>query len=425
MSPRWMERTAVIFRAAMFIVVAGAVPVSAEPAPAFEAAELRKILRLSPLPPLPADPSNAVAEDPRAARFGEKLFFETRLSADRKTSCATCHIPERAWAGGEGGQAGKLFPKNVPSLRNNAYNRWFYWDGRADSAWSQALGPLEDELEMAGNRVAILHLVRTDRELSRQYAEIFGELPAGADDPRRFPPAAKPLPGQPEHPLHLAWGAMAEEDRQATELFFSRLGKAIAAFERKIVTGEAPFDRFVAKLRQGEPADEELSPAARRGLVLFQGRAGCVLCHSGPNFSDGEFHDVGIALGQGHRVDPGRHRGVLTLKKSPFNRDGQYSDGGAEFAPVRFLEAQTHQLGQFKTPTLRGVAETPPYMHDGRFGSLEEVVLFYSTRQGASPLGHPTTLLQPLFLDERERADLVEFLVSLNPESSPEGRREN
>ena len=402
--------------AARFAVAEGNGPRPAAGAPELDERELRRILRLSPLGPPPPDPSNARADDPRAARFGERLFFDRRLSAGGTRSCATCHDPRKAWTDGQRhSDADARFPRNVPSLRNSAHNRWYYWDGRADSAWSQALGPLENERELAGNRLALLHLIAGDRSLRKSYQEVFGPLPDGVHDPARFPPAARPIPEQPEHPLQRAWAAMTAEDRQAANVVFTNIGKAIAAFERGIEVGETPFDRLVRGLRRGDAtATRELSPAAIRGLKLFVGRGECILCHSGPNLSDGEFHDVGIALGSGQRIDPGRHRGVLTLLRSPFTRAGSHADAETPNAPIQFLDAQTEQLGQFKTPTLRGVADTAPYMHDGRFDTLEQVVRFYSTRDGASPLGHPTTLLRPLRLTDPEIADLVAFLRSLS-----------
>jgi hypothetical protein len=136
--------------------------------------------------------------------------------------------------------------------------------------------------------------------------------------------------------------------------------------------------------------------------------------HRQPNFSDGEFHDVGIALGKGMRIDPGRYAGVRTLLADPFNRAGVFSDRTDPLAPVRFLHLRSDQLAQFKTPTLREVAGSAPYMHDGRFGSLEAVVRFYSTRAGATPFGHPVNLLRPLDLNDSEVADLVAFLESLS-----------
>jgi cytochrome c peroxidase len=399
------------------LLLLGVISVSApaQTTEAFNEKELRSILRLSPLPPPPADPSNAHSENPAAARFGRRLFFDPRLSASGTMSCASCHDPARAWSDGQRHvDTQVLFPRNVPSLRNSAYNRWFYWDGRADSAWSQALGPLENDSEMASSRLALLHLIRTDPKLSQEYHAIFGTLPEGADDLKRFPLQARPVHKRPEHPLQQAWTSMTEADRHTANRVFTNIGKAIAAFERGIMVGETAFDRYVVRMKQGDiSASKEFPLAAMRGMKLFVGRGECTLCHSGPNFSDGEFHDVGIALGVGQRVDPARHRGALTLLLSPFTRVGEYADAETPYAPVQYLDAVTHQLGQFKTPTLRGVAETAPYMHDGRFDSLHQVVRFYSTRDGASPLGHPTTLLKPLGLSETEVDDLVAFLHTL------------
>lgn len=387
----------------------------------FTEEELRRVLSMAPLPELPRDPSNAVADDPRAARLGEQLFFDERLSIDGERSCASCHQPSLGWADGRrASDPGARFPRNAPSLWNTAYNRWFFWDGRADSAWAQALGPLEQEGELGSNRLRLLHVVHGDAELRRAYVEVFAPLPDGVEDPHRFPPAARPVPKSPEHPLQLAWASMSEGDRHQANVVFSNLGKAIAAFERTLVVEETALDRFVAKLRGSDvsSARPELSEAAVRGLRLFVGPGQCTLCHSGPLLSDGEFHDLGIALTAGHRIDPARHRGVLEILQSPFTRNGPYADAPSPGAPIQYLDQKTHQLGQFKTPSLRGVADTAPYMHDGRFATLEEVVRFYDTRQGAAPLGHPTTLLQPLELSGQDVADLVAFLESLTHEGA-------
>lgn len=401
--------------AAACVLALAAANAPGDTAVTFDARELRAILRLSPLPPPPRDPSNAVADSPRAAKLGERLFFDARLSTNGATACATCHDPARAWTDGKrSADGGARFARNTPSVRNTAHNRWFYWDGRADSAWAQALGPLENAREMGGNRLAQIRLVAGDARLAADYAAVFGALPDGIADPRRFPPAARPVVEDAADPLDAAWRAMREGDRRAANRMFANLGKAIAAFERGITVGETPFDRYVVRLRQGDSAPTREFPiTAQRGLKLFVGRGECTLCHSGATLSDGEFHDVGIALGTNHRVDPGRHRGVLTLLASGFTRAGDYADTATPDAPVRYLVPQSDQLGQFKTPTLRGVADTAPYMHDGRFDTLEQVVRFYSTREGASPLGHPTTLLKPLGLSDVEVGDLVAFLRAL------------
>ncbi len=403
----------------------GAETRAATPVIHFTAVELRRILRLSPLPDLQDDPSNAVADDPRAAALGERLFFEPGLSIDGERSCASCHDPRLDWTDGQRvSDPEARFPKNTPSLWNTAYNRWFFFNGRADSAWAQALGPLETDGEMGSSRLRTIHFVASDPELRAAYVDVFGLLPDGLDDPARFPPAGRPIPASPEDPLHRAWASMNDADRHQANMAFTNLGKALAAFERRLITSETPFDRFVATLRDTTvaasgggaaiPVTEAFPVTAMRGLKLFVGRGACTLCHSGPLLSDGEFHDLGIALGDGMRIDPGRHRGVLQVLRSPFTRVGRYADAVVPDAPVFFLDQGTHQLGEFKTPSLRNVAGTAPYMHDGRFATLEEVVRFYSTREGALPLGHPTTLLQPLGLSDEEIADMVSFLETLN-----------
>ncbi len=314
--------------AALLLALPGSGQEAGEAA-AFEPREELRHPALSPLPPPPPDPSNRVGRRRQGGRFGRLLFFDQRLSKSGAMSCATCHDPAQAWANHQATmEVESLFPKNVPSLRNSSYNRWYYWDGRADSSWSQALGPLENEREMGGSRLALLHLVRGDQELHEQYRKIFGEMPVAAGDPSRFPREAKPLAKEPENPLQRAWATMRDEDRHAANVVFSNLGKAIAAFERTVSVGEAPLDRYVARLRkEGQQAAASALPAAaRRGLKLFVGRGQCTLCHNGPTLSDGEFHDVGIALGIGHRIDPGRYQGVANLLQSPFARNGAYAD---------------------------------------------------------------------------------------------------
>lgn len=419
---KWVITTSFVFAVASVSTAAGVSGTEADVLSfQFTESELRRITRMSPLPELSDDPSNAMVDDKRAAEFGKLLFFDTRLSGDGKTSCATCHDPELNWIDGKpSSNPDARFPKNVPSLWNVAYNRWFFWDGRADSSWAQALGPMEQEDEMSSNRLRIIHYVRQDPELRKLYIEVYGSFPDELRDLTRFPLEARPVVNQPDHPLQLAWMSMTDADQQRVNVVFTNLGKAIAAFERRIVALDTVFDKFVAELKntggKGEIDQDAttFSKAAMRGLKIFVGRGNCTLCHSGPLLSDGEFHDVGIALGKNMRIDPGRHRGVLKLLRSSFNRIGNYADMVTSTAPVNFLDQQTHQLGQFKTPSLRGVADTAPYMHDGRFMTLEQVVRFYSTRDGALPLGHSTTLLQPLNLSDEEIADLVAFLEALS-----------
>jgi cytochrome c peroxidase len=201
----------------------------------------------------------------------------------------------------------------------------------------------------------------------------------------------------------------------------SNVGKAIEAYERKLVSRDSPFDRYVAALTAHNPAGlAVLSPAAKRGLALFVGPAHCDLCHSGPAFTDSEFHDIGLPLRPGEAPDPGRAQGIGDLEASPFNGAGKYSDAPTGKAKQRleFLPPPDSQLGKFKTPTLRNVARTGPYMHDGRFATLQEVVHFYAEGKEAEKgriVGEREPTLEVIpHLAPTQVSDLVAFLESLS-----------
>jgi cytochrome c peroxidase len=219
---------------------------------------------------------------------------------------------------------------------------------------------------------------------------------------------------------------MRPEDRRAINRILSNVTKAIAAYERRLVRGQAPFDRFVAGLRTHDAqALGALSASAQRGLKLFIGRARCIACHSGPEFSDREFHNLGLPARPWLAPDTGRAEGIRRVRNDPFRATGAYSDApDSRFArKLRFLpEPGAAQQGQFKTPTLRNVALTAPYMHGGHFASLEQVVRFYSTLRDPvddTPIpdeaffGRREATLRPLGLSEREVEDLTAFLRSL------------
>lgn len=416
-------------------------PVVPEP---FTRGEVARILHLSPLPPLPTDPTNAVADDPRAARLGQRLFFDVGFSRDGDRSCATCHQPELAFTDGRPVALG-LWPldRHTPTLINSAYQRWQFWDGRTDSLWAQALVPLESPLEHASSRLQIAHVIAGDTVLRAAYEELFGALPP-LEDGERFPPVGRPVPpddhahqlakeharetesraqggssrghehaiGGFYHPHQRAWDAMTPEDQEAVTRVFVNVGKAIAAYERRLIAGSSDLDRFVEGLRDGDPQKlASLDPASRRGLKLFLGEAQCHLCHSGPLLSDLEFHDLGL-----EGDDPGRGRGLEELRSSSFLGTGTWSDDPGGPARVKIQTLPTHRHGgfEFRTPSLRNVAVTAPYMHDGRYETLAEVIDFYSelTDQRDSP---PTmeTILKPLSLTDGQRSDLIAFLEHL------------
>lgn len=411
--------------------LAGAACATAQPSIASEFSEVERtrLLQHSPLPDPPADPTNRFADDGVAARLGQFLFFDARFSSDGRVSCATCHMPEQSFADGKPlGEGVSRGTRNTPALWNVAHHRWFQWDGKNDTLWSQALGPLERAPEIGGTRAGIAHAIHDDAELRRAYETVFGRLPELGDE-TRFPRAACPRPEQPNHPHAVAWSRMSAGDRDAVNRVFANVGKALAAYQRKLVSRRSAFDRFVEGLRENDERKLAALPAAaRRGARLFVGRGQCRVCHLGSNFTSGEFHDTGVPPRDGGPPkDAGRFAGVELLERDPFNAAGDYSDerDGATAEKVRRVSRHPQSWGQFKVPTLRNVSKTAPYMHQGQFATLRDVVRFYSTRAGAVFGGHhpQETILQPLDLTDAEIDDLVAFLESLTDESIDEALR--
>jgi cytochrome c peroxidase len=412
-------RAGVAALAAAGLGLLGVAPARSDPKPAatvsFTDDERRKILELSPLGDPPADPSNALADDVSAAQLGQRLFFESRLSGGG-VSCATCHVPHHGFTDGkplsEGVGHGR---RHTPSLWNVAYNRWFFWDGRADSLWSQALSPLESDTEMAGDRLMAAHLLVGDPGLNSAYASVFGPMP-DVSDLRRFPAAGHPVHGSPGDPRSVAWSGMQPEDRASVDRVFANVGKAIEAYQRRLISRRAAFDRFAEALRAGQDSPA-LSASARRGLKLFIGRGQCRVCHGGANFTDGEFHNTGLpALDTAGRLDAGRNEGIALLLASPWNALGPFGDNRSEGAGelLKYLRRTPETWGQFKTPSLRNVALTAPYMHQGQLATLQAVVTFYSTKAGTGDSrSNGEKILKPLHLSPTEMEDLIAFLQSL------------
>jgi cytochrome c peroxidase len=236
------------------------------------------------------------------------------------------------------------------------------------------------------------------------YEAVFGPLPALSDQ-ARFP--ATGMPGD------VAFDAMAADDRDAVNRVFANLGKALAAYERRLIsTGFAPsaFDQMLA----GD--DEAMTPAAIRGASLFIGKAACDECHRGAAFADQLFHNIGVPQ-EGERAfatDVGRYDAIARVKNSIFNRAGAFSDAPDD-AHLRNLTERPRDLGAFKTPTLRNVAKTGPYMHDGVYGTLGEVVTHYNVGGSTGAYaGTREVTISPLLLDSDEVDDLVEFLRALD-----------
>ena len=365
-------------------------------------------LQLGQAGPVPTSPSNRYANHPNARAFGQQLFFDTRLSGDGKRSCASCHQPKLYFADGQTTSQGvKPGRRNTPTIVGAAYNRWFYWDGRRDSMWSQALIPFEAADEMGASRAFVVRLLLADNDMRRAYESVFGRLP-GLGFRDRLPVQAGPF-GAPE--TQKAWHRLPIGLRQQVNRIYANLGKAIEAYERTLVPVKSRFDRFAEALsRGGSDADALLTAKERRGLSLFiSNRTRCLRCHNGPLFTNGGFHNIGTATGPQGQLDFGRIFGLNAVLMDEFNCAGPYSDAEAsQCTALRFVPRghQAHLEGAFKVPSLRGVSKTAPYFHDGRFQSLDEVVRFYN----AAAVEADGVELAPLQLTDDEVNALVSFL---------------
>jgi cytochrome c peroxidase len=267
--------------------------------------------------------------------LGRMLYFDKRLSADNSVSCASCHDPKFGWSNndatavGVGGQRGG---RSAPTIINSAYQKFQFWDGRAGSLEEQALGPIANPIEMNLPIEEAVKKLSAIEGYQKRFKEVFGS------------------------------GVSADN-----------LAKALAAFERTIISGNAPYDRF----KGGDKT--ALSPQAQAGMKLFFGKANCSACHNGPHFSDGAFHNIGVGSGA-TEADQGRRK-----------ISGIEGDHGA-----------------FRTPTLREIARTAPYMHDGSLKTLEEVVDYYD--KGGTANNYLDEEIFPLKLTPQDKAALVAFM---------------
>lgn len=363
------------------------------------------VAELSPLPAVPPpNPTNRFADNPAAAELGQMFFFDFRFSKHSTIACSTCHSPFYAFADIESTSlATGRGTRNTPTVLNAAYNEWQLWDGRAETMWTQALFALEGESEMAGTRLQYAHVIYA--HYKAEYEAVFGPLP-NLEDTDRFPVDGKP--GEP------AFDNMSEADQFAINRVFANIGKAFEAYQRLLISLNAPFDRYVA----GDEA--AISPSAKNGLKIFVGKGGCIDCHNTPRFTDNGFHNIGVP--PGFEEDSGRFQGIPKLMNNIFNSAGIYSDSrAASEQMLRAMEAKPEDRGTFRTPPLRNVAVTAPYFHTGEFPTLMSVIDFKAAGGYTTPFpGMDTVPIDPLDLSEEEKNDLVEFLKTLTGESPPE-----
>jgi cytochrome c peroxidase len=303
---------------------------------------------------------------PEKVELGKRLFFDPRLSADGSFACVSCHLPDQGWSTNT--PLSPAYPTNMerrlsPTLINIAYNKALLWDGRAGALEKQALGPIQNPLHMNQNLDLLIEKLKSVPPYDEQFQQVFG-----------------------------------------TSVTPEALGKALAAFERTLVTRNAPFDRYMT----GDW--EAMSEPALRGMELFKGKARCILCHNGPNFTDGQFHNLGVPAVP-LLSDP-LVQAAIRFDAKRMNVPGYQSV--REDLGRYLVTKEEEDKGKFRTPTLRNVTQREPYMHNGVFLSLEEVIDFYDAGGGAILGKSPH--LQPLGLTAQGKRDLLAFLQALTGE---------
>jgi cytochrome c peroxidase len=382
-------------------------------------AEQRAMLRslsLSSLEAVPRDASNRYADDTAAARLGHALFFDTRLSSTGTVSCASCHMPEQGFQDGVplAKGVGTTTRRTMP-VAGTAHSPWQFWDGRADSQWAQALGPLESAVEHDGDRTQYAHTIAA--EYRPQYEAVFGLLPDLAGLPQHAGPVV-------DAARAAAWARMPAARRDEISRVYANIGKAIAAYERRIGFAPARFDRYVEAELAGREHDagSAFTRDEEEGLRLFIGKGNCVNCHNGALLTDNSFHNTGVPLPSvSLPVDSGRAVGVRSAIAGEFSCTSRYSDAKSEDCQeLRFAVTEGEELVRaYKTPSLRNVAERAPYMHAGQIPTLAAAVQHYNAAPRA-PFGH--TELKPLRLSPTEQRQIEAFLRTLSgPLSAPEG----
>jgi cytochrome c peroxidase len=366
-------------------------------------------LWIGSLPPLPKDLSNAFSDNPKAAELGRRFFFDNRFSGNAEVSCATCHRPDMNFtddlpvAHGMGAGTRRTMP-----LIGVAYNPWFFWDGRKDSLWSQALAPIENPREHGLTRTQCVSVI--GKYYRKEYEEVFGPLPEFSEKDLTL--RAGP---SPENPAALKrWVFMPRGKRDSINRIYANMGKAIAAFVRTILPGESRFDRYVEALVKGDRGKMKslLSADEVMGLRLFIGKAKCINCHNGPLFSDGDFQVIHVPDPAGMPHDRGRADAIPKVLMDEFNCAGIYSDAPpGDCAELRFMNTDVAEyIGAFKSPTLRNVAERAPYMHAGQLATLSQVLEFYrdlKPEQRTPQLDHGR-------LTDKELSQIEAFLRTLS-----------
>jgi cytochrome c peroxidase len=358
-----------------------------EPFPNLDELELLRELHTMPQRP-PADPTNRFADNARAASLGNRLFHDPKLSACGTVSCASCHDGEgrtvaKALADGcNGGITGR----NPPTILNVGHERWFMWDGRADRLWNQAILPLTNPVEMGSNATIVRNQLMSS--YLPEYSELFGKTPQESED----------------------------------DEILANVGKAIHAYERTVNRARAPFDEDIRRFL--EVAEVSATEAEKDpmflGLKTYVRKGQCIICHKGVTMTDHLFHNIGVK--DSSASAPGQLAAVEEMLNWKFNAAGPYSDArtGPDATRLGSLRAtlaekRVEMEGAYKTPTLRNITLTAPYMHTGELATLEEVIEFYNKggEVDGSFVGRKTETIKPLDLKDEEKAALVKLLETM------------
>ena len=372
------------------------------------AEEIAKLneLSISQLESPAPDVTNRYSDDEAAVSLGHELFFDASLSSNGKVSCATCHQTDREFQDGVAlAQGVGTTNRRTMPIAGTSYSSFLFWDGRKDSQWSQALGPLESPVEHGGTRTQYARVIAAKYRPS--YERVFGSLPPLQDLPETAGPVSDPAAAK-------AWAGMSQADRDAVTRVYVNIGKAIAAYERRIQYAPSRFDRYVDELiEKGRAPKNVLTPQEVAGLRLFIGKANCTQCHNGPLLTNNEFHNTGVPSKAQLPEDRGRIAGAKSVLADEFNCRSKWSDASpAQCAELEFLNADGHELERaYKVPSLRNVADRAPYMHAGQIETLPDVVSHYN-RAPKAPGGHSE--LKALNLNTQEIGQLVAFLRALS-----------
>ncbi len=408
--------------------------------------------------------------DLQLATLGRKLFFDVRFSANQQVSCATCHQPGRSFSDGlKRGRGISEVNRNTPTIINSFANYWFFWDGRADSLAAQVIGPLENPHEHGLTRTEILDYILKFHK--QEFEALFGKIPAELEEvaqiraspktaraklpqkilatalpsltnPKvmnRIQESAKSLSKSPlahlaeiledpdtgSMPEHLAYQALDSMTKHSLNQLVANVGLSIESYERGVIANQSPFDNFIRTWSKSDAASfarvlgEAFGEEELAGWIIFQTKGNCRLCHTGPNFSDNQFHNIALPPLE-ESIDIGRALGLQKVLSDDFNCKSKFladaiRQNSESCKDLAYLDPESPEtIGSFKTPTLRNLKDTAPYMHDGRFADLASVLRHYNMMSSLPSIGFKEEVIKPLGLDQTELELLERFLNSLN-----------